>query len=208
VSSMIDKVLQEAVDASAVPSVAAIAADRSGVIYEGGAGSTVAGRRDPIGADTHFRIMSMTKLLTTVAALQQKEMGNLAFDARRGGVHHGGRSLPGDPGVAPPVADPHLQLPLAWRHVGAGRQLNRLTQPPQAADQYRLQLAGMAEGGLPQQGSIVEGAYTLSHGQPDAISTMPVLFSQKRCSFAANASRRSVQTALMNHLRRPSLSQS
>src|SRR6476620_11592710 len=78
---MIDKVLQEAVDAGVVPSVAAIAADRSGVIYEGGAGSTMAGRRDPIGVDTHFRIMSMTKILTTVAALQQKEMGNLDFDA-------------------------------------------------------------------------------------------------------------------------------
>ena len=38
-SSMIDKVLQEAVNAGAVPSVAAIAADRDGVIYEGGAGS-------------------------------------------------------------------------------------------------------------------------------------------------------------------------
>lgn len=80
-SSMIGKVLQDAVDAGAVPSVAAIAADRSGVIYEGGAGFTVAGGRDPIGVDTHFRIMSMTKILTTVAALQQKERGNLDFDA-------------------------------------------------------------------------------------------------------------------------------
>ena len=80
-SSMIDKVLREAVNAGAVPSVAAIAADRNGVIYEGGAGSTVAGRGDPIGVDTHFRIMSMTKMLTTVAALQQKEMGNVDFDA-------------------------------------------------------------------------------------------------------------------------------
>ena len=75
-----DKVLQEAVDAGTVPSVAAIAADHNGVFYEGGAGSTEAGRRDPIGVDTHFRIMSMTKMLTTVAALQQKEMGNLNFD--------------------------------------------------------------------------------------------------------------------------------
>jgi methyl acetate hydrolase len=81
VSAMIDKVLQEAVNAGAVPSVAAIAADRDGVIYEGGAGCTVAGGRDPIGVDTHFRIMSMTKMVATVAALQQKERGNLDFDA-------------------------------------------------------------------------------------------------------------------------------
>jgi methyl acetate hydrolase len=81
VSAMIDKVLQEAVNAGAVPSVAAIAADRDGVIYEGGAGCLVAGGRDPIGVDTHFRIMSMTKMVATVAALQQNERGNLDFDA-------------------------------------------------------------------------------------------------------------------------------
>ena len=80
-TSTIDKTLQEAVDSGAVPSVAAIAADRNGVIYEGGAGSTVAGGRDPIGVDTHFRIMSMTKMVATVAALQLKEKGNLDFDA-------------------------------------------------------------------------------------------------------------------------------
>ena len=80
-SPTIDKVLQQAVDAIAVPSVAAIAADRNGVIYQGGAGATLAGGRDPIGVDTHFRIMSMTKMLTTVAALQEKEKGNLDLDA-------------------------------------------------------------------------------------------------------------------------------
>ena len=42
-SPTIDKVLQQAVDAGAVPSVAAIAADRNGVIYQGGAGATLAG---------------------------------------------------------------------------------------------------------------------------------------------------------------------
>ncbi len=80
-SSSIDKVLQEAVDSGAVPGVAAIAADRNGVIYEGGAGVRVAGGNDPVGADTHFRIMSMTKMVATVAALQQVEQGNLDLDA-------------------------------------------------------------------------------------------------------------------------------
>jgi methyl acetate hydrolase len=81
-SSSIDKVLQNAVDSGAVPNVAAIAADRDGVIYEGGAGPRVAGTEgDQVGVDTHFRIMSMTKMVATVAALQQVEKGTLDLDA-------------------------------------------------------------------------------------------------------------------------------
>ncbi len=77
----IDRVLQDAVDAGAVPSVAAIAADRNGVIYEGAAGPKAAGSDDPLTVDTHFRIMSMTKMVATAAALQQVEKGNLNLDA-------------------------------------------------------------------------------------------------------------------------------
>ncbi|GAA3227441.1 serine hydrolase domain-containing protein [Pseudonocardia petroleophila] len=80
-SSSIDKVLQDAVDAGAVPSVAAIAADRNGVIYEGAAGPKAAGSDDPLTVDTHFRIMSMTKMVATAAALQQVEKGTLDLDA-------------------------------------------------------------------------------------------------------------------------------
>ncbi|MGH3517458.1 MAG: serine hydrolase domain-containing protein [Haloechinothrix sp.] len=73
--------LQDAVESGAVPNVVAMAADRSGVIYEGAAGPRMAGGRDPVTADTHFRIMSMTKMVATVAALQQMENGNLDLDA-------------------------------------------------------------------------------------------------------------------------------
>ncbi len=80
--SAIDKVLQDAVSAGAVPHVAAIAADRDGIIYEGGAGVRVAGESDdPVTTSTQFRIMSMTKMVCTAAALQQKERGELDFDA-------------------------------------------------------------------------------------------------------------------------------
>src|ERR1035438_2480233 len=58
----IDKVLQEAVDSGGVPHVAAIAADRDGVIYQGAAGPREAGQSDPVTVDTMFRIMSMTGL--------------------------------------------------------------------------------------------------------------------------------------------------
>ena len=78
----IDKVLQDAVDTGAVPHVAAIAADRDGIIYEGGAGVRIAGvSEDPVGTATQFRIMSMTKMVATTAALQQMERGDLDLDA-------------------------------------------------------------------------------------------------------------------------------
>lgn len=78
----IDTVLQNAVDSGAVPHVAAIAADRDGIIYEGGAGVRVAGQSDDlVGTSTQFRIMSMTKMVATTAALQQIERGELDLDA-------------------------------------------------------------------------------------------------------------------------------
>lgn len=80
--SGIDKVLQDAVSSGAVPHVAAIAADRDGILYEGGAGVRVAGESDdPVTTSTHFRIMSMTKIIATAAALQQVERGELDLDA-------------------------------------------------------------------------------------------------------------------------------
>jgi len=77
----IDQVLQDAVDSGAVPHVAAIAANRDGVIYEGGAGPREPGSSDQVSVDTHFRIMSMTKMVATTAALQQVEKGTLDLDA-------------------------------------------------------------------------------------------------------------------------------
>jgi CubicO group peptidase (beta-lactamase class C family) len=78
----IDKMLIDAVAAGAVPHVAAIAADRDGIIYEGAAGSRVTGEsNDPVTTSTGFRIMSMTKMVAMTAALQQVERGELDLDA-------------------------------------------------------------------------------------------------------------------------------
>lgn len=80
--SAIDEVLRRAVDSGAVPNAVAVAADRDGVIYEGAAGPRVAGTEgDAVGADTHFRIMSMTKMVATTAALQLVEQGRLDLNA-------------------------------------------------------------------------------------------------------------------------------
>jgi len=78
----IDKVLGDAVAADAVPHVAAIAADRDGIIYEGGAGPQIAGENiDAVTTSTVFHIMSMTKIVATTVALQQMERGELDLDA-------------------------------------------------------------------------------------------------------------------------------
>jgi methyl acetate hydrolase len=80
-SAGIDSVLQAAVDAGAVPNVVAMAADASGPIYEGAAGPRAVGASDPVTPDTLFRIASMTKIITTTAALQLVERGKLDLDA-------------------------------------------------------------------------------------------------------------------------------
>jgi CubicO group peptidase (beta-lactamase class C family) len=81
VSAAIDQVLLDAVEAGVVPNVAAIAADRNGVIYEGAVGYREVGGQDPVSTATHFRIMSMTKMVATAAALQLIERGKLDVTA-------------------------------------------------------------------------------------------------------------------------------
>jgi methyl acetate hydrolase len=81
VRTSVDAVLEQAVASGAVPSVVAIAADRDGIIYEGAVGPRVSGQQEDVSADTHYRIMSMTKMVATVAALQLVEQGKLDLDA-------------------------------------------------------------------------------------------------------------------------------
>jgi methyl acetate hydrolase len=80
VTSKIDEVLLAAIDDDAVPGVVAMAAGDDGVIYEGAAGLRQAGASDPITPDTMMRIASMTKMVTTTAALQLVERGQLDLD--------------------------------------------------------------------------------------------------------------------------------
>jgi CubicO group peptidase (beta-lactamase class C family) len=77
----IDDVLEQAVGSGTVPNVVAMAANDDGVIYEGAAGPRRVDADDPITPDTMLRIASMTKMVATVAALQQMERGNLDLDA-------------------------------------------------------------------------------------------------------------------------------
>src|SRR6201981_147401 len=80
-TARIDEKLQAAVAAGTVPGVVAMAAGPDGVLYEGAAGNRSAAADDPITPDTMMRIASMTKMVTTTAALQLIERGSLRLDA-------------------------------------------------------------------------------------------------------------------------------
>jgi methyl acetate hydrolase len=82
----VDRVLRGAVEASEVPGVVALAADDRGVAYEG-----AFGRRDLVHGpemtpDTVFWVASMTKAVTSVAAMQLVEQGELDLDRPLGGL--------------------------------------------------------------------------------------------------------------------------
>src|SRR6201996_9785949 len=76
----IDTILQRAVDLREVPGVVAMAATDRAVIYEGAFGPRSVGTPTKMSPDTVFRIASMVKLLTSVAAMQLVERGKLALD--------------------------------------------------------------------------------------------------------------------------------
>jgi len=75
-----DQVLEQAAAAGDVPGVVALAADDSGVIYQGAYGKREVGGAAEMTLDTLFWIASMTKAVTSVAAMQQVERGNLTLD--------------------------------------------------------------------------------------------------------------------------------
>lgn len=66
--------------ASGLPGVVALAAAPEGNFYEAVLGVRDASRPEPMSTDTVFRIASMTKLVTSIAALQLVEHGRLALD--------------------------------------------------------------------------------------------------------------------------------
>jgi CubicO group peptidase (beta-lactamase class C family) len=76
----IDAQLRAAVADGAIPGVVAMAADREGVLYRGAFGVADAASARAMSADALFRIASMTKAITSVAALQLVEAGRLDLD--------------------------------------------------------------------------------------------------------------------------------
>jgi methyl acetate hydrolase len=81
VRTAMDDLLEQAVETGRVPGVVALAADESGEIYAGAFGKREAGGTADMTVDTVVWIASMTKAITSVAAMQQVERGALDLDA-------------------------------------------------------------------------------------------------------------------------------
>jgi CubicO group peptidase (beta-lactamase class C family) len=82
----VDAVLRTAVSAEDVPGVVAMAATEAGVVYEGVLGSRRLREGPPMTRATVFRIASMVKLITSVAALRL--VGARQAFARGAGAEH------------------------------------------------------------------------------------------------------------------------
>lgn len=82
--SAIDDLLREAVDRDGIPGVAALAADRDGVLYRGAAGRRLTEPATPMTTDSVLWLGSMTKMIVAIHALQLVERGQLQLDAPMG----------------------------------------------------------------------------------------------------------------------------
>ncbi len=80
-SAAIDRVLRTAAERGDVPGVVALAGNREGIVYEGAFGRRLLPDGAAMTADTVFWIASMTKAITSAAAMQLVERGRLALDA-------------------------------------------------------------------------------------------------------------------------------
>ena len=84
--AQIDAVLRRATEAGEVPGVVAVAATDKGVLYEGAFGTRDLAKGPEMTLDTIFRLASMTKAVTSVAAMQLVEQGKLQLDQPIGNI--------------------------------------------------------------------------------------------------------------------------
>src|SRR5438477_617748 len=80
VKEQIDWALRDAVEAREVPGIVALAASDRGILYEGAFGVRDVDAGSPMTLDTVFRIASMTKAITSAAAMQLVEQGKIGLD--------------------------------------------------------------------------------------------------------------------------------
>ena len=76
----VDTIFRQAVDSKAMPGIVAVAATDKGTVYEGAFGTREIGKNAPMALDTVVWIASMTKAVTTTAAMQLVERGKLSLD--------------------------------------------------------------------------------------------------------------------------------
>jgi CubicO group peptidase (beta-lactamase class C family) len=78
--AQIDQALRAKCDAKEIPGVVAVAASGSEVIYQGAFGKRDLGKDEAMTPDSVFWIASMTKAVTSAAAMQLVEQGKLSLD--------------------------------------------------------------------------------------------------------------------------------
>jgi len=76
----LDAILANAVASKAMPGIVAVAAADKDVVYEGAFGTRQLGQKAPMTPETVVWIASMTKAITTTAAMQLVERGKLSLD--------------------------------------------------------------------------------------------------------------------------------
>jgi methyl acetate hydrolase len=86
VTKAVDEVLKSAVEQGDVPGVVAMAATRDGMIYQGAFGRRALPGGAAMTVDTVFWIASMTKAITSTAAMQLVEQDKLALDRPIAGI--------------------------------------------------------------------------------------------------------------------------
>ncbi|MBN9006106.1 MAG: beta-lactamase family protein [Rhizobiales bacterium] len=84
--SQIDQALRQKADAHEIPGVVAIAASSKDTVYQGAFGRRDISKDDSMTADSVFWIASMTKAITSAAAMQLVEQGKLSLDEPIGKV--------------------------------------------------------------------------------------------------------------------------
>ncbi len=105
--------------AQRIPGFVAMATTADGAIHQQAAGQRGLGSDGPMTLDTVFRIASMTKALTSVAAMQLVEQGRLALDAPIGALLPAlaaPRVLEGFDAAGAPVLRP-ARGPITLRHL-------------------------------------------------------------------------------------------
>ncbi|MEZ5226749.1 MAG: serine hydrolase domain-containing protein [Acidimicrobiales bacterium] len=90
-----DQILQAGIERGAAAGVSAVVVNREGTIWQGAAGERSLGGGDPMTTDTVGAIFSMTKAITSTAAMQCVERGQLELDTPASKV-------------LPELGDPHV----------------------------------------------------------------------------------------------------
>jgi CubicO group peptidase (beta-lactamase class C family) len=79
-AAALDSFLKDQVDRGVIPGVVAVVVNRTGTLYSGAFGKQNTAKGMPLSTDSIFRIASMTKAVTSVAAMMMVEQGKLKLD--------------------------------------------------------------------------------------------------------------------------------